>query len=102
MPTKSPGWLLAVSMALIMGTASSSFAQTSAASGSQGNAPAITSSGGGPAPTVITGTGQEIAPTGQYQEGIAVGGWMLFPEIFVGAVYNTNPDQLADGGNKGT
>jgi hypothetical protein len=101
MRTKSSGWLLAVSMTLIMGMVSPSFAQESASSGGQGSAPVVTSPGGN-APTVVTGTGQEISPTGQYQEGLAVGGWMLFPEIFVGAVYNTNPDQLADGGNKGT
>jgi hypothetical protein len=102
MRTKSSGWLLAVSMTLIMGTVSPSFAQDSASSSSQGNATtAITSSGGQGSVNVISGS-QEISPTGAYREGLAVGGWMLFPQIFAGAVYNTNPDQLGIGPNAGT
>ena len=38
---------------------------------------------------------QEIAPTGEYKEGLPVGGWMLYPSIFVGAEYDSNFNQLA-------
>ena len=40
---------------------------------------------------------QEIAPTGDEYKGLAVGGWKLFPSIFVGAVYDNNFNQLATG-----
>jgi len=46
--------------------------------------------------------GQEISPTGEYKEGLALGGWIFAPQIFLGAVYNSNPDQLATGANNGT
>ena len=82
MRTKSSGWLVAVSMALIMGTVSPSFAQD-AASGSQGSA---TSGGQGS----VASSGPEVSPTGEYKEGLALGGWMFSPEIFLGAVYNSN------------
>src|SRR5512139_2849743 len=39
---------------------------------------------------------QEIAPTGEYKEGLAVGGWMLYPGVFLGGVYDTNTHQSAD------
>ena len=39
----------------------------------------------------------EIAPTGEYKEGLPAGGWMLFPSVFVGAVYNYNLAQSAQG-----
>ena len=39
----------------------------------------------------------EIAPTGEYKEGLPAGGWMLFPSVFVGAVYNDNLGQSAQG-----
>jgi Putative beta-barrel porin 2 len=38
---------------------------------------------------------QEIAPTGEYKEGIAVGDWLLYPKAFVGAVYDGNVNQNA-------
>ena len=95
MPTRSFGWLVAVSMALIMGTVSPSFAQY-AASGSQGSA-----ASGNQGDTASSGA--EIAPTGEYKEGLAIGGWMFAPEIFLGAIYNSNTNQLADGAaNNGT
>jgi hypothetical protein len=40
---------------------------------------------------------QEIAPTGEYGKGLAVGGWYLFPSIFVGATYDTNFNQTVSG-----
>ena len=40
---------------------------------------------------------QEIAPTGEYKPGLPVGGWMLYPSIFVGADYDTNFNQSASG-----
>jgi hypothetical protein len=40
---------------------------------------------------------QEIAPTGEYKEGIPMGPWMLYPSLFVGAVYDSNFNQLASG-----
>ena len=47
---------------------------------------------------------QGVAPAGEYTDGIAVNGWKVFPSIFVGAVYNTNFNQLASGtdNNSGT
>ncbi len=47
----------------------------------------------------LTGTApgafaQEISPTGQYQEGLAIGSWLVFPKIFVGAVWDSNPTQF--------
>ena len=36
---------------------------------------------------------QEVAPNGQYSEGLAVGGWKLFPKVFVGGVYDDNIHQ---------
>jgi hypothetical protein len=93
MRTKSSRWLVLVSMALIMGTVSPCFAQyaSSGSQGSQGNQGNAASSG------------PEISPTGEYQEGLALGGWMFSPEIFLGAVYNSNTNQLANGAaNAGT
>jgi hypothetical protein len=40
---------------------------------------------------------EEIAPTGEYKEGLPAGGWILFPSVFVGAVYNDNLSQSAQG-----
>jgi hypothetical protein len=37
---------------------------------------------------------QEIAPTGEYQEGLTLGSWMLYPKVFLGAVYDDNFSQL--------
>ena len=37
--------------------------------------------------------GQEIGPTGEYQEGLPVGAWTLFPSLFVGAVWDSNSNQ---------
>ena len=37
---------------------------------------------------------QEIAPVGQYREGIRFGAWMFYPSIFVGGVYDDNTSQL--------
>jgi len=94
MRTKPSGWLVAVSMALIMGTVSPSFAQD-ASSGSQGSTASASQGSASPG-------GPEISPTGEYKEGLALGGWMLAPEIFLGAVWNSNANQLANGENQGT
>ena len=98
MRATSSGGGIFVSMVLIMGTLSPSFAQD-AAPGSQGGAPA--SSQGGPPASSASYGGQEISPVGEYQEGLALGGWMLFPQIFLGGVYNSNPNQLASNPDNG-
>jgi hypothetical protein len=86
-------------MVLIMGMLSPSFAQD-AAPGSQGST-APGSAAPGTQGTTSSG-GSEISPTGEYKEGLALGGWMLAPEIFLGAVWNSNANQLANGENQGT
>jgi hypothetical protein len=45
---------------------------------------------------------EEVAPTGEYKEGLHVDGWTVFPSIFVGAVYNNNIDQTGTDTNSGT
>jgi hypothetical protein len=45
-----------------------------------------------PAPS---GYGPEINPTGEYQAGLPLGAWMLFPEVFVGAVWDSNSNQAS-------
>ena len=40
---------------------------------------------------------QEIAPAGEYTEGLPMGGWMLYPSIFVGATYDTNINHSPSG-----
>jgi hypothetical protein len=44
-----------------------------------------------------TSFAQEMSPDGQYKQGLAVGGWKLFPGIFVGADYDNNNAQAASG-----
>src|SRR5262249_43802748 len=44
-----------------------------------------------------TSFAQEMSPDGQYKEGLALGGWKLFPGIFVGADYDNNNTQSASG-----
>jgi hypothetical protein len=39
----------------------------------------------------------EITPTGEYQEGVPLGGWMLFPSLSVGGNYDDNFKQSASG-----
>src|SRR6516164_5141941 len=39
----------------------------------------------------------EIAPTGEYKEGLALGSWMLYPSLFLGAVYDSNLAQAPQG-----
>ena len=78
----SLGWALIVSSSLIVGIVPRAFAQDNAPTGAQGDAP----SGAG-----------EIAPTGEYKEGLPLAGWMLFPSAFLGAVYNSNLTQSAQG-----
>jgi hypothetical protein len=36
---------------------------------------------------------QEIAPTGEYKEGLAVGNWLLYPKVYLGAVWDSNTNQ---------
>ena len=40
---------------------------------------------------------QEIAPTGQYQEGLMLGAWTLYPKAYVGAVWDSNINQQPSG-----
>src|SRR6516162_2508196 len=70
-----------------MGTIPHAFAQSSAAPASPA-APAQ----GAAAPS---GYGQEIAPTGEDQGGLHVGAWTLYPELFVGAVWDSNSNQAS-------
>ena len=96
MPTKASGLLIAASVGLIMATVAPSFAQYA---GSQGSA----ASGGQGSQGSAASGGPEISPEGEYKEGLALGGWMFSPEIFLGAVWNSNTNQLADGAaNSGT
>jgi hypothetical protein len=46
----------------------------------------------GPAPPAFA-QAQEIAPTGEYTEGVPVGAWKLYPKAFVGAIWNDNINQ---------
>ena len=89
MRTRLSGWLIAVSMALIMGTVAPSFAQQNTSSGSQGQTTSSGSQGNAPP------GGPEISPTGEYQEGLPVGPWTLFPSLFVGAVWDSNSNQAS-------
>src|SRR5689334_17147102 len=81
--TKLCGSLVAVCTALIIGAAPPSWAQD--------NVPAAAGN---------VSQGGEISPEGPYKEGLAVGPWMYYPSIFVGGVYNSNPNQAATGTNK--
>jgi hypothetical protein len=45
---------------------------------------------------------QEMSPTGQYKEGLALGGWKLYPGVFVGADYDDNFNQTASGTDHST
>lgn len=49
---------------------------------------------GAVAPVAVPSSG-EIAPTGEYQEGLPVGVWTLFPSLFVGAVWDSNTNQAS-------
>src|SRR5262249_50549534 len=89
MRTGSSGWLIAVSMALTMGTAAPSFAQQNTSSGGQGQTTSPGSQGNAPS------GGPEISPTGEYQAGLSIGAWMLYPELFVGAVWDSNSNQAS-------
>jgi hypothetical protein len=39
----------------------------------------------------------EVAPTGPYQEGLALAGWMVYPSLYAGAVYDDNFHQSSSG-----
>ena len=101
MRAMSSGWGVIVSMVLVMGTLSPSFAQ-STAPGSQGSTASASQSSAASGSQETSSAGSEISPTGEYKEGLALGGWMLAPELFLGAVYNFNVNQLANGENQGT
>ena len=75
--TKLCGSLVVVCTALIVGTASPSFASAQTLPAAAANAQ----------------QGGEISPEGPYKEGLAVGPWMYYPSIFVGGTYNSNPNQ---------
>ena len=90
---------ISVSMALALGTATDFFCpERLAPAGGQGSAPAGGVGGQGSAPAggqgIASAGGPGIVPTGEYKEGIPLGSWMLFPSVFVGAVYNSNVSQL--------
>ena len=44
---------------------------------------------------------QEMAPTGEYKEGLALGGWKLYPSVFLGATYDDNFNQATSETDKG-
>ena len=78
-----------MAIAVAMSAIPHALAQTSAAptSAAQGAA-----AQGAAAPS---GYGQEITPTGEYQAGLPLGAWMLYPELFVGAVWDSNSNQAS-------
>ena len=78
-----------VAIAVAMSAIPHALAQTSGAptSAAQGAA-----AQGAAAPS---GNGQEISPTGQYEGGVPLGTWMLYPELFVGAVWDSNSNQAS-------
>jgi hypothetical protein len=43
------------------------------------------------------GQGNEISPTGAYEQGMAVGPWMVYPSVYGGAVYDNNSGQSPSG-----
>ena len=79
--TRGGGWTFVVAIAMATSIIPHARAQTTAApTGAAQGAPAQPA----PAPTP-SGYGQEIAPTGEYQEGLPIGTWILYPSVFVGA-----------------
>jgi len=87
--TRLRGGTLLVAIVVAMSTIPHALAQTSAApSGTAQGAPAQ----GAAAPS---GYGPEISPTGEYQAGLPLGTWMLYPELFVGAVWDSNANQAS-------
>jgi hypothetical protein len=81
--TRSRGWAFFVAVAAAMSPISHAVAQNAApASGAQGSL----------APVAAPSSG-EITPTGEYQGGLPLGTWMLYPELFVGAVWDSNSNQ---------
>jgi len=97
-------------MVLIMGTVSPCLAQDASSSASstssttRGGAVSTGQAGGASGDAAFGSAalgGQGISPVGEYKEGLALGGWIFSPQIFVGGVYNTNADQLATGDNSG-
>ena len=95
MRAKLSGLGMLVSMALALGTATDSFAQETAPAGGAGERSSWRP-GAPPQPGRSSRRPGDrsgapgIVPTGEYKEGIPLGSWMLYPSIFVGAVYNTN------------
>jgi hypothetical protein len=76
-------------MALILGAVTPSLAQQTTSSGSQGQTTSSASQG------IAPPGGPEISPTGEYQGGLPIGTWMLYPELFVGAVWDSNSNQAS-------
>ena len=92
--TRTWGWALLVAIAVAMSTIPHALAQTSAPpTGAAQGAPAQGAPAQGAA--APSGFGQEISPTGQYQGGVPIGTWMLYPELFVGAVWDSNSNQAS-------
>jgi hypothetical protein len=73
-----------MAMAVAMSAISPALAQSAAPSGAQGAV----------APVAVPSSG-EISPTGEYQGGLPLGTWMLYPELFVGAVWDSNSNQAS-------
>src|SRR5262249_9044321 len=81
--TRLWGWSFLVAIAMAMSIVPHAIAQSVAPpSGAQASV----------APVGVPSSG-EIVPTGEYQAGLPVGVWMLYPELFVGAVWDSNSNQ---------
>jgi Putative beta-barrel porin 2 len=89
MLTRLTGAGVLVSVVLAVGAVTDSFAQNAPTDFSQ-NTPT-----GGP------GSATGGSPSGAYKEGLQVGNWTLFPSLYAGAVYNSNINQLPQGGDGG-
>src|SRR5262249_33753678 len=50
-------------------------------------------------PSNQSASSQGITPTGQYTAGVPVADWMVFPSLYVGAVYDSNRNQTPSAPN---
>jgi len=94
--TRLCGKALLVAIAVAVSTVPHALAQTSTvpANAAQGAAAPTGAAQGAVAPVAMPSSG-EIAPTGEYQGGLQLGSWMLYPELFVGAVWDSNSNQAS-------
>src|SRR5579872_1747340 len=50
------------------------------------------------APSVYTGRPDLFGPPGKGDEGLPIGNWLVFPDMFAGALFATNPSESPTGG----